>query len=268
MTIPAAFDDVANRYDTYAPQFQGPVAERVVELADLVSGEKVLDIGCGPGTVLIRAAKKVAPTGHATGIDLAPKMLARAADEADRQGVSDFVTLRHGDASGPFGAGRFDVVLSSLVLYLLQDPAAALVAWRELLTPGGRLVFSWGVQQDPDWLPVFEAVEAYAADDPGFVSYTARLPQPDGMEKLLKDCGYVNISVGAETITTVYASAAEFWDSSVSQGPWVSWRNIPPGKLTDARADALKVLETMRGDHGKLTRHRRIAYAIARQGVS
>jgi ubiquinone/menaquinone biosynthesis C-methylase UbiE len=267
MTIPAAFDEVAKRYDTYPPQFLTPVAARVVELADLVPGEKVLDIGCGAGGVLVRAARKVAPDGHVTGIDLAPKMLARAADEAGRHGVSDLVTLRPGDASSPFGAEVFDAVLSSMVLYLLPDPVAALKAWRTLLTPGGTLVFSWSLGLDPEWLKVFRAVEKHASDT-SFLSYLGQLPQTGGMEKTLRECGYEHISIVTETVTTVFHSPAEWWDSSTSQGPWVVWRHIPEGELAHARADAMKVLEPMRDANGNLVRNTPIAYATAHQGVS
>lgn len=268
MSVPAAFDEIAGRYDTTGPQFAAPIAARVVELAGLIPGEKVLDVGCGAGAVLVRAAQAVAPGGHVTGIDLSPRMLARAAAHAENQGVGGLVTVRLGDAASPPLAGAaFGAVLSSLVLYLLPDPAAALAAWRRLLAPGGVLVFSWGIQPDPRWLPVFAAVDA-CASEPGFVSYTRRLPQRGGMQTVLRHCGYEHITTTVQTVTTRYDSPQQWWDASVSEGPWVSWRHIPPDRLPGARAAALELLEPMRNGDGTLTRNTRIGYATAHQGVS
>jgi ubiquinone/menaquinone biosynthesis C-methylase UbiE len=265
VNAPAAFDEIAGRYDTTGAQFAAPIAARVVDLAGLMPGQKVLDAGCGAGAVLLRAATAVAPGGHVTGIDLSPRMLERAAAEAGRRGLAGLVTVRPGDAACPSGAAGYDAVLSSLVLYLLPDPAAALAAWRVLLVPGGVLVFSWATAPDPRWLPVFAAVEAHTSGAPGFFSYTSRLPQPGGMETALRTCGYQHITTTTETITTRYHSPQHWWDAASSEGPWVSWRHIPPARLPDARADALTLLEPMRNGDGTLTRTIQIAYATAHQ---
>jgi ubiquinone/menaquinone biosynthesis C-methylase UbiE len=263
--VPAAFDEIAGTYHTSGAQFTAPVAARVADLAGLSPGENVLDVGTGTGEVAVRAAKAVAPGGHVTGIDLSARMLERAAAEAAKQGVPDAVTLRPGDASRPHAQpASFDVVLSSLVLYLLPDPEQALKAWRGLLAPGGRLVFSWSVAQDPRWLPVFAGIEKYN-DGPSFLSYVSRLPQPGGMEHTLRTCGYQHVTTTAETVTTSYDSPQQVLDQSLAQGPWVAWRNIPPGQLDQAKGDALRLLETMRENDATITRHTQVAYATACQ---
>jgi ubiquinone/menaquinone biosynthesis C-methylase UbiE len=261
--ITEAFDEIADKYGSTRAQFTAPVAHRVVELADLIEGENVLDVGCGTGGVLLRAARAVAPGGHVTGIDLSSRMLARAAAEAEREGVARYVTLRPGDATRPHGPESFyTAVLSSLVLYLLPDPQTALAAWRKLLVPGGTLVFSWGTRQDPAWLPVFTEIEK-RSDEPGFLSYTSRLPQPLGMESVLRKIGYRQISITTETLTTIYDSPQQFLDSSLTQGPWVSWRHIPQDRRQEAWDAAIKLMEPMRDSNGQLTRHTEIAYAKA-----
>jgi ubiquinone/menaquinone biosynthesis C-methylase UbiE len=263
--ITAAFDEIAARYDNAKTSFTAPVAARVADLADLSPGENVLDAGTGTGEVAIRAATRVAPDGHVTGIDLSARMLERAAAEAGRQGVSHLVTFRPGDAARPHApAGSFDVVLSSLMLYLLPDPAQALTTWRGQLAPGGRLVFSYSLRQDPRWLPVLGAAEKHNPK-PGFLSYTGRLPQAAGMRAMLAKLGYQRPVITAETLTTVYHDPQQFWDQSLGQGPWVAWRHIPPGLLGQAKDDVLRLLEPMREDDGTLIRRTRIAYATACQ---
>lgn len=266
-SVAAAFDQAAARYDTYGPQFAVPVAERLVAQAGLRPGWRVLDAGCGAGAVTIRAARAIAPGGQVTGIDLAPQMLQRAATEARRhRQLSPLIMLRQADAADPpFAPRSFDAVLASLVLYLLPDPAAALVHWRDLLAPGGTLAFSWGPgPADVRWTPVFAAVEAHAPGQPGFFSHTARLPQPPAMQAALLRYGFADVLVTAEVISVHYASPQQWWLASVSEGPWVTWQHIPRNRLAAARADALRLLEPLREPDGSLTRHVPMAYATAR----
>jgi ubiquinone/menaquinone biosynthesis C-methylase UbiE len=263
--IPAAFDEIAGTYGTTGDNFTATVAGHLVDLSSLIPGEQVLDLCCGPGPVAIKAAKAVAPAGHVTGIDLSARMLERAAAEAARAGVSEYVTFRPGDASRPHGPeGFYDSVLCSLGLYLLPDPGAALVNWRKLITPGGLLAFSWSLAQDPRWLKVFTAIEA-SNPEPGFLTYTSRLPQADGMQTTLRKLGYQQPVIITETVTTIYDSPEQFWESSLSQGPWVSWRHMAPAQLQAAHDAAMRELAKLAAPDGTLTRHTKIAYATAYQ---
>ena len=175
-SVTAAFDQAAARYDTYGPQFAAPIAERLVAQAGLQPGWRVLDAGCGAGAVTIRAARAITPGGNVTGIDLAPQMLQRTATEARHHRLSQLIRLRQADAADPpFAPRSFDAVLASLVLYLLPDPAAALVRWRDLLAPGGVLGFSGapdrltcaGRRCSPQWRRTRPASRGSSATPPG-----------------------------------------------------------------------------------------------------
>jgi SAM-dependent methyltransferase len=264
--VTAAFDTAADRYDTVGPQFAGPVAARLTELAALQPGWRVLDAGCGAGAVLVRAARAVQPGGHVTGIDLAPRMLARAAREAAALGLAPAVTLREGDAARPpLAPESCDAVLASLVLYLLPDPAAALAAWREVLVPGGKLAFSRGAGPDPRWSPVLGAVDAYARDVAGFEAHVHR-PGPLAQTiELLGACGYADIESVVETITVRYDSPEQWWEASLAEGPWVTWQHIPPARLEEARAEGLALAAELREPDGALLRHITMAYLTARR---
>lgn len=265
-TVSQAFAQAAVAgYDSHGPQFAGPVADGLVALAGLRPGWRVLDAGCGTGAVTIRAARAVTPGGHVTGIDLAPQMLRRAAAEGRRHHQTPHVTLQQADAADPpFPPASFDAILASLLLYLLPDPAAALARWHDLLAPGGILAFSWGTgPPDPRWVPVFAAVETYAPGRPGFFSLTSRLPQPAAMRAALARHGYSGITTTTATMTVRYASPAQWWQASVSEGPWLCWQRIPGSRLLAARADALRLLEPLREPDGTLTRRIPMAYATA-----
>lgn len=258
------FDQVALSYDTSGAQFAGPVAERLVGLAKLTPGQRVLDAGCGAGAVLTRAAVAVAPGGHVTGIDLAPRMLARAATEARRRRLTNIDFLLGSAGRTPFAPGVFDVVLSSLVLHLLPDPARALGHWLRLVVPGGTVGFSWRLKPDPRWSPVFQAVDRHAGNMGGSEEQRAgRLGSPRRIRGLLGQCGYVQIATSTAVLLVRYDNAQQWWDASWSEGPLVVWRKIPESELDIARREAFELLGAMKEPDGSLIRRVGMGFAIA-----
>ena len=125
-------------YEEIAPNYRS-IAGHLAERAAVESGEAVLDIGCGTGSVAITAARRGADV---TGVDITPSMLADARANAERAGVDD-IDWREGDATDlPFGDDAFDVTLSSLG-HMYGDPPEATT--RELLRvtrPDGRIGFT------------------------------------------------------------------------------------------------------------------------------
>jgi SAM-dependent methyltransferase len=96
----------------------------------------LLDVGCGPGTITLDLARRVAP-GRVMGIDLVEAPLIEARADARSAGL-DNVRFEAGDAYAiDAGDGAFDVVHAHQVLQHLGDPVAALVEMRRVTRPGG-----------------------------------------------------------------------------------------------------------------------------------
>lgn len=115
--------------------------ERLVHLACLESGQSVLDIGCGTGSLAIAAKKQVGPSGMVQGIDASPEMIARARKKATRASVD--VAFTHGVVEAlPFPDGQFDAVLSTLMLHHLPGETRQQCAreMHRVLKPGGRVL--------------------------------------------------------------------------------------------------------------------------------
>ena len=115
--------------------------EATLERADVSPGERVLDVGCGTGTLALAAKRRVGANGTVHGVDAAAEMVARAKKKAAREGLElTFDVARAQDL--PFPDGAFDVVLCTLVVHHLPDGVRkqAVAAMHRVLRPGGRLL--------------------------------------------------------------------------------------------------------------------------------
>jgi len=115
----------------------------IVGALSLQPGERVLDIGSGPGFLACEMASAVGPSGSVTGIDPSQDMLSLAAG----RDAPAHVTFGPGDATDlPFADGTFDVVTSTQVYEYVADMPRALSEARRVLRRGGRLLVL-----DTDW---------------------------------------------------------------------------------------------------------------------
>ncbi|MGA7870668.1 MAG: methyltransferase domain-containing protein [Candidatus Binatus sp.] len=114
--------------------------QKQIDLADIKSGESVLDVGCGTGTLAIAAKQHVGQSGKVYGIDASPEMIARARKKASKTGLELVFDTAEVEAL-PFPDATFDVVLSSAMLHHLPDEARhqGIREIRRILKPGGRL---------------------------------------------------------------------------------------------------------------------------------
>ena len=179
------------------PAFEAIMALRTADreaaflLRHLRPGMRVLDIGCGPGSITIGLAEAVAP-GEAVGVDFQPSQVVRAQTLSVERGVRN-VSFEVADIYElPFPDGSFDAVLAHAVLMHLREPMKGLAAIRRVLRPGGIV----GVR-DCDWggrihAPLTPLLEQWYA-------LTPRIRQHNGgnpflgrhHRQLLLDAGFV-----------------------------------------------------------------------------
>jgi ubiquinone/menaquinone biosynthesis C-methylase UbiE len=112
---------------------------RLVDLAGIGAGDRVLDVGCGPGYLTALAAEAASPGGNAVGVDVSEPMI----EQARRTRGADNCSFQVGRAEALDAVdGSFDVVVSSLAVHHIPEEVRA-VAFAEMyrvLRPGGRLV--------------------------------------------------------------------------------------------------------------------------------
>jgi arsenite methyltransferase len=140
-------DELGKVPDSSAESFAG--VANPFSLGRLDSGERVLDLGSGAGTDSLIAAQMVGDTGHVTGIDMTPEMLARARASAAEMGASN-VEFVEGEAERlPFPAESLDVVISNGVIDLIPDKDAVFAEIFRVLAPGGHIQIADVTIQNP-----------------------------------------------------------------------------------------------------------------------
>jgi ubiquinone/menaquinone biosynthesis C-methylase UbiE len=266
------FDHVAERYDNTEKVFSEPIAARLLREAGIGPGDRVLDVGCGTGAVLLPAAALVQPRGQVTGVDLSAQMLTGARARAHDAGLHN-IQLAVGDAEDPPDPpcpdGSFDKVTSSLMFYLLPHPEQAARRWLRLLRPGGMLAFSWQVSEDPEWAPALIAADSYVPDGaPKFTQMLRHWPfmSVRETEDMLVSCGYVEVTTAIDHVPSRYPSPAAWWQSGWERARRISWQHIPESLRPAARDEVVSLLDPLRDPaDGSVTRTPRYGWTIARK---
>lgn len=131
-------------------------------LPALRPGQRVLDVGCGPGTITLDLARLVAP-GEVVGLDRATEVLdgARAAATEQEVGNVSFMVGDVHEIDAP--DDHFDVVHAHQVLQHLDDPVAALVEMRRVCAPGGSVAARDADYDAMTWYPTSPAIDRWLA---------------------------------------------------------------------------------------------------------
>ena len=262
--VAALFDAVADEYDQTGIDFFEPIAEGLVAELDPRAGESCVDLGCGRGAVTLGLAERVLPGGSVVGLDLSSGMLAHARELVAARGLD--VDLRLGDAAEPaLPKGAADVVASSLVLFFLPDPAAALARWVELLRPGGRIGLATFGEEDPVWEAVDKELGPWVPPmmrDPRVVGPDSPFSSDEGMERLLAGAGAVDVRTAGFRLQVRFGDVAGWQRFSRATGQRAVWARIPPEEVSGVVSRAGAHLESARDEDGKVVVWQDIRYTV------
>jgi ubiquinone/menaquinone biosynthesis C-methylase UbiE len=120
-------------YEQLMGRWSRILARPFIEFAGLEDGDRVLDVGCGTGSLTF-ALPQVAKISEVAAIDFSSVFV----DEAKRRNSDPRISIQQGDATAlPFGDARFDRAMALLVLHFVPEAAKAISEMRRVVRPGG-----------------------------------------------------------------------------------------------------------------------------------
>lgn len=203
-----------NEWSEFNDRADAHISARLVELAGVQSGSRVLDVAAGYGEPALTAARKAGPEGHVVATDISAEMLAFGRERAAAAGLRN-VEFMQSDASGlDFPHSSFDAAVSRWGIIFEPDAEAAARRIRGFLKPGARIaISSWG---EPDQVPFLSIpmrttmerldVPAPPAGTPGPLSR----PTPAAIGGLLEGGGFSEVAVEQDEVTFEFDSPEHF----------------------------------------------------------
>lgn len=262
------FDAVADDYDQSGVEFFKPIGRRLVEHAGLEPGESVLDLACGRGAVLLPAAEAVGAGGRVLGVDVSETMIEHLSRAIAESGLQQAETL-NGDARRPdLEPGRFDAVVSSCGAIIWVTGADDLRPYRELLRPGGRLVFSgpsfFGAAEGnvpflPNevvdlLLPELSALSGTIGDSNPFTSPDESwLADRGTVRNSLQEAGFSAVDIHEEDLPLVVESGQQWVRWTRSHGMRAMWEQIPEPRASELAGQVAERIDALRGPGGTVT---------------
>ncbi|MGD9762321.1 MAG: class I SAM-dependent methyltransferase [Candidatus Binatia bacterium] len=171
-----------------------------MERANPRPGERALDVGCGCGEATLELARRVAPGGAVTGIDVSAPMLERAAAQSPVPGVDLRFELADAQTHA-FAPEAFDLLYSRFGVMFFADPDAAFANLIRALKRGGRLAFiCWQSPQDNPWMTVpldaaLQHVPAPSPPPPATAPGPFAFADPERVRGILTRAGFVNVAL-------------------------------------------------------------------------
>lgn len=243
------WDRAVDSYERAWAEQLRPAQQRLLALAGLQPGDRVVDIACGTGLVTFPAADAVGPGGHVLATDISDRMVARVRDEAAARGALQISARRLGaEQLGDVADGSFDAALCALGLMYVPDVATALTEMRRVLRPGGRAVAAvWGARARCGWADIFPIVESRVRSDvcPMFF----HLGTGPSLQLAFDTAGFSDLVT--ERLSTIlhYATGDDAADAAFAGGPVaLAYSRFDEATRADARGEYIASIAAYRSD--------------------
>ncbi len=185
----------------------GPATEMMLDLADLRTGNRVLDVAAGTGDQTLLVARRVGPNGYVLATDLSTNMLNAAAEAARTAGLNNVETRVMDAENLDLDADSFDAVICRLGLHAFPNPPKALRGMHRVVRRGGKvaaLVHSAAEKNPYHGVPLTVAHRLGSTVPPMFV-----LSEPGVLENAFRDGGFPDVAVRTASTQRRFPSSAE-----------------------------------------------------------
>jgi SAM-dependent methyltransferase len=205
-------------YEATMGRWSRRLAPVFIEFAGLGAGERVLDVGCGPGSLTFALAARD-DLSAIEAIDFEKDFVAALRE----RNTDPRINVRQGDAKElPFEAARFDRALSQLVLQFVGDAARAVAEMHRVVRPGGVAAAAvWdtygGMPHQRMVWDTAAAIDASAASGRAKAAFRP-MTQPGELHGVFATAGFVNITDALLTIRMDFESFDDYWRPLSTQG--------------------------------------------------
>ena len=200
------FTVAAEAYDRFMGRYSVPLAPQLVDFAGVAAGQRVLDVGCGPGALTTELVRRLGAAA-VSAVDPSEPFVAAARER--HPGVD--VRLASAEQL-PFGDGEFDAALAQLVVHFMTDPLAGLREMARVTRPGGVVaacVWDHGGGEGP-LSPFWAAAHEL---DPDVEDETQLAGARKGhLAELLRAAGLSDVEDGVLPVAVEYAGFDEWWE--------------------------------------------------------
>jgi SAM-dependent methyltransferase len=221
------FGEAANvaawrRHEASRAAFLAPSTTRMLRLARLASGHRVLVIGAGTGEEALLAASRVGAAGEVVATDVSALMIAEAKRSVAAAKVSNVRCLVMDAQELRFRAGAFDAVIARNSLMFIPDLPLALSEMNRVLEPGGRIAATvWAAaRRNPRLAAQLEAARAMGAKLPPALTYrlALRLSAPAVLAGALREAGFSDVVVERQPLVAHHDSLDEAVEAVMDGG--------------------------------------------------
>jgi ubiquinone/menaquinone biosynthesis C-methylase UbiE len=214
-----SWDSVARGWQKWWKTFENgaqKVSDRLIELANVESGDNVLDVATGIGEPAISAAKIVGKSGHVTATDISSEMLEIAEERARSLSLNEIMDFKQSDAERlELGTNQaFNSIICRWGLMFLPNLDRALSNMLGLLVPGGKLAAA--VWSEPSKVPLISMPINIARQELQAPLLGQGIPGPfsladiDALKKSLEKAGFVDIKSENIRVVFEFNSAEEY----------------------------------------------------------
>lgn len=189
------------------------VSDRLIELARIQSGQRVLDVATGIGEPAVSAARRVGPKGHVLATDHSAQMIKLARERTATLGLSNLEFLEMDAEALELPESSFDAILCRWGLMFLPDLGGALAGMRRLLVPGGRIAAA--VWRDAPRVPMIGLLLKVCkqfqlpSPPPGTLGPLS-LADIDALKRTFEQAGFSEVGSESLTVTFEFASGDEY----------------------------------------------------------
>ncbi len=244
------WDKASAEYEEYWRKQIEPAQKRLLAMAALRPGERVLDIACGTGLITFPAAMSVGVRGSVVGTDISDGMIERGREESAKRGLANVAFQRVDAEALEFPESSFDAAFCSLGLMYVPEPLKALRLVRQLLTSGGRMAASvWGQRERCGWAGIFPVVDARVKSEvcPMFF----QLGTGDNLRAALEMAGFSEIHLERLVTRLDYASSDDAIGAAFAGGPVaLAYAHFDDESRDEAHAEYLKTIQPYRHGEG------------------